>query len=125
MYGRNFEELLLEAIDQALSDLGESARQSIYFHLEKSFNIKKTEIPSRIIAFTQAIENIFGVGAHFIEILIMKKLYEKIDGVLEWNKSEGFGFTEYVAAAKRIFQERNIIKTTEELIECEETETET
>ena len=53
----------------------------------------------------------------------MKKLYEKIDGVLEWNKSEGFGFTEYVAAAKRIFQERNIIKTTEELIECEETET--
>ena len=37
-----------------------------------------------------------------------------------WNESEGFGLAEYVSEAKRVFQERNMIKTVEELVECEE-----
>lgn len=118
--GRDFEKVLLEAIDEALSTLGESAKQAIYFHLDRSFNIKKEEIPSRIMAFTQAIENIFGVGANFVEILIMKKLYGKVGEAFNWNESEGFGFTAYLAEAKRVFQEKNTIKTVEELVECEE-----
>jgi hypothetical protein len=120
-----FEKVLLEAIDDGLSALGESVKQAIYYHLERSFNIKKEEIPTRMIAFTQAVENIFGVGANFIEILIMRKLYEKVDGTFKWNESEGFGFPEYVTKAKRVFQEKNIIKRVEELVECEETEAET
>ena len=125
LFGRDFEKLLLEAIDDGLSALGESAKQAIYYHLDRSFNIKKEEIPSRMITFTQAIENIFGVGAHFIEILIMKRLFEKVDGVFLWDESERFGFAEYVAKAKRVFQEKNMIKTVEELVECPETEAET
>jgi hypothetical protein len=120
LFGRDFEKLLLEAIDDGLSALGESAKQSIYYHLEKSFNIKKVEIPGRLIAFTQAIENIFGGGANFIEILIMKRLYEKVDGVIELKESEELGFIAYVAAAKRVYQEKTLIKTTGELIACEE-----
>jgi cold shock CspA family protein len=73
------------------------------------------------MAFTQAIENIFGVGANFVEILIMKKLYGKVGEVFNWNESEGFGFTACLAEAKRVFQEKNTIKTVEELVECEET----
>jgi len=44
---RDFEKLLLEAIDDALSSLGETPKHAIYYHLEKSFNVKKQEIPYR------------------------------------------------------------------------------
>jgi hypothetical protein len=118
---REFDVLLLEAIDEALSALGDSVMKMVYFHLERSFHIKKDEIPYRLGAFIQAVENIFGVGANFIEILIMKKLHEKVDAHFRWNKSEGFGFTKYVSEAKRVFQKKNMIKTVEELVECEET----
>jgi hypothetical protein len=116
-----FDVFLLEAIDEALSALGDSIMQTVYFHVERSFHIKRYEIPYRLGAFTEAVENIFGVGANFIEILIMKKLHKKVDAHFMWNESEGFGLAEYVSEAKRVFQERNMIKTVEELVECEET----
>ena len=119
-----FDVLLLEAIDEALSTLGDSIMHTVYFHLERSFHIRKDEIPYRLGAFTQAVENIFGAGANFIEILIMKKLHEKVDGAMKWNESERFGFTEYVARAKRVFQQKSTIKTVEELVECGVTEAE-
>jgi len=99
----NFERLLLEAVDEGLSSLGESSRQAIYFHLEKSFNIKKREIPIKIEDFTEAIEQIFDCGADFLEILIMKRLHEKVKGKLELSNSENFAFIEYVTAAKQGF----------------------
>jgi len=119
---RSFEKLLLEAVDEGLSSLGMSSKQAIYFHLEKSFNIKKKEVPYKNKAFAKAIEKIFGLGANFLEILIMKRLYEKIGGVFEWDASIDFAFAEYVAAAKRSFLEKKGIKTVEEFVECEEIE---
>ena len=116
-----FDVLLLEAIDEALSVLGDSIMQTVYFHVEKSFHIKKHEIPHRLGAFTKAIESIFGVGANFIEILIMKKLHKKVDAHFRWNESEEFGLAQYVSEAKRVLQEKNMIETVEELVECEET----
>lgn len=95
---------MLGAIDEALSSLGDSVRQSICFHLERSFHIKKDEIPYRIGAFAQAIEGIFGVGANMLEILIVKKLYEKIGETSTPNVSKMFSFAEHVNAAKSCFQ---------------------
>jgi hypothetical protein len=102
---RDFDKLLLEAVDEGLSSLGESAKQAIYFHLEKDFNIDKQEIPSRVNDFASAIEKIFGLGANLIEILIMRRLHEKIRLDIKCNRSEDLTFTEYVAAAKRSFLE--------------------
>jgi len=99
-----FEKLLLEAVDEALASLGESAKQSIYFHLENRFKIKRNEIPQRIEDFEYGLEKIFGVGAQFLEIMIMKKLYERIGQPLQWDKSKELIFAEYVAAARRSFQ---------------------
>lgn len=124
LFRRDFKELLLEAVDEGLSLLGESSKQAIYYHLERSFNIKKEEIPDRIMAFAQAIENIFGEGAHLIEILTMKKLSEKVGSLTVQDGCERCGFIEYVAKAERVFRERNLIKTVGELVECEETEPE-
>jgi len=72
-----FRSLLLEAVDEALSSLGDSVKQAIYFHLEETFEINKQEIPDKIEEFTNAIEEIFGLGAKLLEIRIMKSFYEK------------------------------------------------
>ena len=96
----NFNKLLLEAIDEALASLGGSVKQAIYFHLKDRFEIRKEEIPERIGDFSEALEKIFGVGADFLEILIMKNLYEQIEQPLYWNKDKDLVFTDYILAAK-------------------------
>ncbi len=69
--------ILIRAVDESLSSLGDSAKQAIYYHLEKSFNLRKTDIPEKIEVFSNAIESIFGEGAKLLEIQIMKRLHEK------------------------------------------------
>ncbi|MEM3731711.1 MAG: hypothetical protein QW667_07275 [Candidatus Bathyarchaeia archaeon] len=101
--GKTFEKLLVEAIDEALSSLGESAKHAIYFHLQDKFGITKDEIPNRLEEFTEGLEKIFGMGARFIEILIMKGLYNKVGKPLQWDESKELVFTEYVAVAKKCF----------------------
>jgi hypothetical protein len=98
-----FDELLLEAIDEALASLGDSVRQAIYFHLENKFKIAKKEIPYHLEDFAGGLEKIFGLGARFLEILIMKNLYGKIGQPLEWNESRELSFVEYVTAARQSF----------------------
>jgi hypothetical protein len=98
-----FDELLLIAIDEALFSLGESVKQSIYFHIENKFSVARNEIPENLQEFQAGLEKIFGVGARFIEILIMKNLYAKIGRPLITKKTEELEFIEYVDAAKQSF----------------------
>jgi len=99
LHNRIFEKLLLEAVDEALSSLGASSKQAIYFHLENTFDINKPDIPHKIEEFANAIEKIFGPGAKFLEIQIMKRLYKKV-GPFKYFPERGLIFTEYVAAAR-------------------------
>lgn len=103
MAKKSFEEIFLEAVDESLASLGDSARQAIYFHLKDKFKIAKNDIPNRLQEFTDGLEKIFGLGARFLEILIMKKLYEKIGQPLEWSEEKELVFVEYVTAAKKSF----------------------
>ena len=82
---KKFDAVLLEAIDDAFSTLGENVKTSLYFHLEHKLIIPKQDIPYRIDDFSDALELIFGVAAKRLEILIMKKLHEKISCLYEWN----------------------------------------
>ena len=119
---KNFERLLLEAVDEGLSSLGESSKEAIYFHLRRSFNIKKREIPYKIEAFAYAIEKIFGLGASFLETLILKRLNEKVGGGFRWHRAESLTFAERVALARRSFREKERVKKgAEELTLLEET----
>ena len=104
LHNRSFEKLLLEAVDEALSSLGDSSKQAIYFHLEKTFEINKQDIPYKIEEFANAIEKIFGLGAKFLEIQIMKRLYEKVGPVFKYFPERDLVFTEYVAAARLSLQ---------------------
>lgn len=99
-HNRGFKNVLLEAVDEGLSSLGDSAKLAIYVYLEKNFKIKKQQIPSKINEFTNAIETIFGNGAKYLEIQIMKHLYEKLGHNFKYfPEKDDLLFTEYVEAA--------------------------
>lgn len=97
----SFEELLLEAIDEGLSLLGESAKQVVYFHLKKTFKINRQDIPHKLDEFTDAIEKIFGNGAKLLEIQIMKCLFKKVGYTFKhYPRPMNLEFIEYIAAVK-------------------------
>ena len=80
----SFNEILLASIDKALSSLGEDVAAAIYFNIEKTFNIKRWEIPQRISDFSDALEKIFGIGARCLELLVMKNLHAKVGITCKW-----------------------------------------
>lgn len=93
---------MLCAIDDALDSLGESVRQAIYFHIENEFSIKRNQIPENLWAFQEVLEKIFGTGARFIEVLVMKNLHTITGNSLLMKKSE-FAFIQYIEAAKQSY----------------------
>lgn len=99
MHQANLRKILLEAVEESLSSLGDSPKQAIFFHLEKSFKIKKDNIPTNLVEFAKALEKIFGPGAFYLEKLIVKRLYEKLE--LEFEESEEWNLLEYVNDVRR------------------------
>ena len=92
----NFEKLLIEAVDNVFSSLGDSCKQALYFHLKDCYNINKQEIPYRIRDFADAIGEIFGQGARLIEIGIMKALYARVQNFKCFPMEEDLSFANYV-----------------------------
>jgi len=102
---KKFNDYLIEAVDEALTTLGEPVKNTVYFQLENSFNIPKNEIPDQIDKFTNIMHKIFGLGASRLEIKFIKNLYSKIKvnvetNGYEWPLSkwivEDMSFTEYI-----------------------------
>ena len=102
---KRFNNYLIEAVDEALTSLGEPVKNTIYFQLENNFSIPKNEIPNQIDEFTNIMHKIFGLGASRLEIKFMKNLYSKIKVNSETNGCEwplsrwimdDISFTEYV-----------------------------
>lgn len=93
---------VIEAVDSGLLALGENSRKAIYFHLEKTFNIKKEEIASRFEEFKEALEDIFGPGAELIESSIMRELQTALDR----EEKEGFELATSVDGLQEIHGER-------------------
>jgi hypothetical protein len=94
----NLRKILLEAVEEGLSSLGDSPKQAIFFHLETSFEISKDSIPTNLTEFSKALEKIFGPGASYLEKLIVKRLYEKLG--LEFEEVKNWDFLEYVKNAR-------------------------
>ena len=124
---KNFDDLLLESIDEALTSLGESVKTAVYFYLENSFHLEKDEIPARIDEFSDALERIFSIGARNLELLFMGNLHARIKLICEWPiwsrwVISDVTFPEYVRLMKQKFEERTagememavIVETNEE-----------
>jgi hypothetical protein len=96
-----FEEILSESIDESFSWLGESGKRTIYFHLEKEYKISKQDIPYRIEDFTEAIEDVFGLGAKVLEIKIMKHLFTKMGYFQpQFHTQQSLEFIKYIKSAR-------------------------
>lgn len=67
----------LNSIDEALSVLGDSAREAVYFYLESDHDLAKEMIPIRAQVFEDAMEMMFKDGAKMILRLVVKKSYIK------------------------------------------------
>lgn len=105
-----FSNLLLDAVDKTLSSLGEKPKSAVYLYLEKVSNMPKSAIPAKIDEFSDAIGDIFGIGARFLEISIIQNLHSKVGFALELKDSNSqtmpdFTFTQYVSFVKKSFEE--------------------
>ena len=103
--GSGFEKLMLEAIDESLSSLGDKSKDLIYFHLEQNLSIDRANLPTNIEAFANALEEIFGNGAKFLEFLIMKKFNQKIGCIFKLEEDEtSFYVTAATDFSKKIIE---------------------
>lgn len=94
----DFDEILLSAVEEGLCLLGDSSKQAIIFHLETSFHLKEKNIPSNLTEFKRALEGIFGLGATYLEEIIVKRLHEKLG--LRFQEAKNPDFLEYVEIAE-------------------------
>lgn len=99
----NFDELLLDSIDDAFLSLGEPVKKSIYYNIEQHFHVTRKDIPQKLPQFQEGLERIFGLGARFLEILIMKNLYAKTGCPLNVGQKKQLEFIKYVEAARQSF----------------------
>ena len=97
----DFKKLVLEAVDDGLSLLGECSKQALFSYLDSTFKIKKQDIPEKIEEFTNAIERIFGNGAKLLEIEILRQLCKKVEHNFEYpSKRNDSFFIDYVEAVR-------------------------
>jgi len=98
----DFDKTFLEAVDHALLSLGESPREAIYYHLDKSFKLHKEEIPTVTCEFSHALNAIFGPGAGIIEKIIVRNLYNKLN--LDFEEKTSLEFADYISVARELAQ---------------------
>lgn len=81
-------ELILKVIDNGLEALGDSSKQAIWSYLESDFNVNRNELPANIRDFHEGIQNIFGLGYKFLDVLFCHYL-QKSTG-RQFQKSKNF-----------------------------------
>jgi hypothetical protein len=107
---KEFETILLEAIDEAFASLGERVKDAIYFYLEHNFMIARQDIPDKFDDFSVLLERIFGLGARNLELLIMQNLNEKIRCLYRWEGPKWLvpelTFKDYVNLMRQSFENK-------------------
>ena len=123
---RKFDEVLQDSVDDAFSSLGESVKRSLYYHLEHDFLLAKQDIPCRIGDFSDALERIFGSGAKYLELLIMRSLYLKVNFSYRWDGPKwlvpDLTFKEYVELVRIGYESEERTGTFEVIVDAGETQ---
>jgi hypothetical protein len=93
-----FKAIIIESVDESFASFSNLNKQAVYLHLEKTYNIKKEEIPCKMDKFTDAIEQMFGIGVKLVEMRIIKALHKRIPEFVFFPMKLEIGFKEYVAS---------------------------
>ena len=91
--------VLLQAVDDGLSVPGDIVKAAIYDRIEKSYRLKREEIPEKLEAFHRALEDLLGDSAKVLERLISKSLYSRPE--LNFVTHENWTLLDYVSHAKK------------------------
>jgi len=91
-------EALLHAIDDGLAVPGEIVRTAIYDRIERSYQLRREEIPDHLETFHKALQDLLGAGARVMEKLIAKSLYRRLK--LNFTQHDGWTLIDYVNHAK-------------------------
>lgn len=100
--GQLFSELLLDAIDESLSVLGDQPRQAVYQYLMTMHSIQREEIPDKPEEFVLGLRKALGAASSVIERLILKKLFQRLGST--FRETQNLEFEDYINDAKRRFE---------------------
>jgi len=101
-----FTDVLLRSIDKGLGILGDTVRPCIYFHLERSYKLRRHDLAIKPEAFADALKAMFGAEPNILLKQIVKELYLSVG--LEPTEHQNWKFNDYVAEARRIFKEQEL-----------------
>ncbi len=96
--------IVLEAIDEALSILGDKGRESIYYFIEREYLIEKEDIPSNLEKFSDCLHLIFGIGSNVLERHIINTLKKKAD--VEVKLDDDLDFVESMEIIRGIIRKK-------------------
>lgn len=99
---QDFDEVLLESIDEGLSILGNEPKQAVFQYLSTIASLDRERIPAKIEEFSAGLKKALGSAARVIERLILKKLFQRIGAT--FRESSGLEFIDYVTEARRRFE---------------------
>ena len=97
---RDVADHLVLAFDEALLVPGEIVRTAIYGRIERSYQIRREEIPEKLETFHQALQDLLGAGGKVMEKLIAKSLYRRLK--LSFAQHDGWTLVDYVNHAKEM-----------------------
>jgi len=92
-------EALLHAIDDGLAVPGKIVRTAIYDRIERSYQLRREEIPDHLEIFRKALEDLLGAGAKVMEKLIARSLYSRLG--LNFTEHANWTLVDYVNHTKR------------------------
>ena len=95
----SLEKILLEAVDEGLLVPGEIVRAAIYERIERSYQLRREEIPEIVETFHRALQELLGAGGKVMEKLIAKSLYRRLE--LSFTEHDGWTLVDYVNHAKK------------------------
>jgi len=76
---RGNRKIILEAIDEGLSIMGEKLKGTVYYFVEKRYGLRKEDVPTDLKKFQDALYSIFGLGANVIGKHIISCLERKLE----------------------------------------------
>ena len=105
-HGREFNDLLLESIDETLTILlSREVVDALYGYLQKAHSISRDQIPTRLDTLSSILARTFGLpSSATISKAIARKFYSKL--ALTFSDNPGGSLLGYVERAKMMLQER-------------------
>ncbi len=95
-----FDRTVLDAVDEALSIMGDNVKKSIYYFLEADLGLGYNRIPSDLKKFHDGLHLLFGAGANILESHVRTCLKRKL--AVSFPNESDLDFVEFVVRLREI-----------------------